>query len=89
MMRGMATFQRPKPRTALIVSSIIGVAVVARYWVYQQSRSALHTADEMSKQKLQAALDDEERRRRPTLDWDRVMKGVLEEEARIAKEETR
>lgn len=87
MLRGMASFQRPKPRTALIVSSIIGVAIVARYWVYTQSRTALQTADEMAKKKLQAAMTDEERRKRPDLDWDRVMKGVLAEEARIAEEE--
>lgn len=87
MLRGMASFQRPKPRTAVIVSSIIGIAVVTRYWVYTQSRSALETADAMAKQKLQAALIDDERRRRPDFDWDRVMQGVLAEEARIADEE--
>lgn len=80
-------FKRPKPKTLLIVGSIVGVASLARAWVYYRAKDALMTADTQNRQKIAAALEDDERRRNPTLDYDKIMRGVLEEEARIEKEE--
>ncbi len=78
--------KRPKPKTLLIVGSIVGVASAARYWVYNRASDALLTADALNRQRISEALEDDERRRNPKLDYDRVMRGVLEEEARIERE---